>query len=119
MAIDKIELLLKKFEENISLEKFFLDQGDRDSLLRILNEQEELIPELLRLMELEPAGGPRWTRLKLAADVRLEQESTVARKLGEISKELIRLQKTTKRLQDWQKAWHHPHREGTLTDTYA
>ena len=108
MDINKTELLLKKFEENISLEKFFLDQNDEVSLLRILNEQEDLIPELLRLMELEPAGGPRWARLQLSADERLEQEKRVAYLLGEISRELGRLRQSTKRLHDWQKVWRQP-----------
>ena len=120
MAINKTELLLKKFEENISLEKFFIDQKDRVSLLRILDEQEDLIPELLKLMPLEPAGGPRWNRLQIAADARLELEKRVIHSLGEISKELGRLRLSTKRLHDWQKAWRPPDVHGSqLSDTYA
>ena len=120
MATNKTELLLNKFEENISLEGFYIDQGDQASLLRLLNEQEDLIPELLRQMELEPVGGPRWDRLQAAASARSELEKRVALLLGEISKELGRLRQSTKRLHDWQKAWRTPEAPAShLTDTYA
>jgi len=122
MATKKTELLLAKFEENISLEKFYIDQSDRDSLLRVLNEQEDLIPELLRLVNLEPGdiAGPLWNRLQMAADARLELEKRVAQLLGEISKELGRLRQSTKKLHDWQKAWHQPEATGSqFPNTYA
>ena len=120
MASNKAELLLEQFERNIELEKFFLSGRDQVSLVAVLREQEDLIPELLRQMKSFPAGGPHWKRLQLAADARLLQETLVADLLGEISRELGRLRQSSKRLQDWKKAWHHPEGQGEqFTRTYA
>jgi hypothetical protein len=120
MSAHKAELLLKKFEENISLEKFFLDQNDRAALLGVLREQEVLLPELLREMELLPAGLSLWPRLQLAAEARSLQEKRVGDLLGEISRQLGRLRQSAKRLQDWQKAWRPPEvHEAPFSGTYA
>ncbi|MEI6034853.1 MAG: hypothetical protein WCS65_11315 [Verrucomicrobiae bacterium] len=120
MAANKAELLLAKFEENVSLENFFLDQSDRDSLVKILGEQEDLLPELLRQMKLQPREGLLWARLKVAADARLVHEKRVADLLGEISRELGRLRQSSKRLHDWQKAWRPPEGHGArFAGTYA
>ena len=120
MTTSKTELLLAKFEENISLERFFLQQNDKESLIQVLHEQEDLLPELLRGMELVPAGAPFWERLRLAADLRTQNEKRVAELLGEISRELGRLRQSSKRLHDWQKAWRRPQALGSqLNNTYA
>lgn len=120
MAANKANLLLEQFEANISREKFFLDQNDRDSLIQVLREQEDLIPELLRQMEFQPSGEPFMARLRAAADARSQNEQKVAGLLGEISRELGRLRQSAKRLHDWQKAWLRSEAPGgQLANTYA
>lgn len=120
MAANKAELLLEQFEANITLEKFFLDQNDRDSLIQVLREQEGLIPELLRHMEIEPFGEPLQARLRVAAAARSQNEKKVAGLLGDISRELGRLRQSAKRLHDWQKAWLRSEAPGgQFSNTYA
>ena len=120
MPDNKAKILLLKFEENAHLEKFFLDQGDRESLVNILADQESLLPGLIRQMELLPSGDPLRARLQLAAEMRVVQEKRVAALLGEISRELGRLRQSAKRLQDWRKAWRHgEEHDEQLPGTYA
>lgn len=114
------ELLLRTFEENISLEHFYLDREDSGSLVQILREQEALLAELLRQLEGTPAGDPLWNRLRRIAEMRQRNEQRVKEVLGEISRDLGRLRQSTRRLQDWQMAWHPALKTGTqLMGTYA
>lgn len=120
MAANNAELLLERFEENVILEKFFLEQRDQSALVSVLREQEDLLPELLRQMKTFPAGDSLWNRLRLAADARALQEELAADLLGGISRELGRLRQSTKRLHDWQKAWRTPEEHSAqFAGTYA
>jgi hypothetical protein len=120
MAANNAELLLERFEENVTLEKFFLEQRDQSALVSVLRDQEDLLPELLRQMKTFPAGDSLWNRLRLAADTRALQEELATDLLGGISREIGRLRQSTKRLHDWQKAWRPPEEHcAQFAGTYA
>jgi hypothetical protein len=112
--------LLRTFEENVSLEQFYLDRGDHGSLVQILREQEAILSELLRQMEGTPPENFLWNRLRRVAEARQKNEQRVKEALGEISKDLGHLRQSARRLQDWQKAWHPSRKAGNqLMGTYA
>jgi hypothetical protein len=120
MPANNAELLLERFEENVTLEKFFLEQRDQLALVSILREQEDLLPELLRQMKVFSTGVSLWNRLRLAADARSRHEERVADLLGGISRELGRLRQSATRLRDWRKAWRPPEEHyAQFADTYA
>ena len=109
MLEKKIELLVGRFEKNVALEKFHLDVGNQDGLADVLREQGDLILEMLKQLENLSSESSKYqgfvSRILEAADMRLVLQNRVTALLGEISKEIGLLRKSTLQLNNWKKVW--------------
>ena len=121
MLEKKIELLVARFEKNVALEKFHLDVGNQEGLAEVLSEQGDLILEMLKQLErLSPESSKYQgfvNRILEAADIRLLLQNRVSALLGEISKEIGLLRRSTLQLNNWKKAWTSTIDTSTMTST--
>jgi hypothetical protein len=122
----KIEALLRAFEENISEEAFLVTNDLLSELAGLLEKQQPIVALMVELL-----GAPQENeasdiqafreRLARASERREATAEALQNKAGPLRAELAQLRQTTKTLQEWKKVWAAPDPEATnrLPTSYA